>query len=185
MNARQEAVFLDRDGTVTESPPLGDYVREPGALRLVPGAGAAIARLNASGRAVVLVTNQRWIGANFERIAAYRWVHDRLCALLSAHTAHLDAHRWCPHQQWSCGCRKPAAGMILNAARVGNYDLGCSVTIGDSAVDVAAGQAAGTATVRVGAGDDGLRPTARAADLAEAVDVMGAVVGCGGWTRCP
>lgn len=183
MSVRREAIFLDRDGTVTESPPPGDYIRAPGALRLVPGAGAAVAQLNRSDRAVVLITNQRWVGTDPGRITSYRRVHDRLCALLTGYTAYLDAHRWCPHPRWSCGCRKPAAGMILDAARVGDYDLGASVTIGDSGADVAAGRAAGTATVRIGVGDDGPHPDARAADLAEAVDVADAVVAHGGWTR--
>lgn len=185
MSERRAAAFLDRDGTITEAQEPGAYVRAPDALRLAPGAGEAVARLNASGRAVVLVTNQRWIGADGGSMASYRRVHDRLHALLAGHGAHLDAHRCCPHPRWSCGCRKPAAGMILDAARAGGYDLGASVTIGDSVEDVAAGRAAGTATVRLGVGNDGLCPTARAVDLAEAVDVAEAVLGCGraGWGR--
>jgi D-glycero-D-manno-heptose 1,7-bisphosphate phosphatase len=49
-----KAVFLDRDGTVNEE--VG-YLADLSKLRLIPGAGAAIKRLNETGFKVVLVTN--------------------------------------------------------------------------------------------------------------------------------
>ena len=53
------AIFLDRDGTINEEV---DHLCDPDKLVLIPGAAAAVARLNALGIPVVVVTNQSGIG---------------------------------------------------------------------------------------------------------------------------
>ena len=53
--------FLDRDGTINHKPGAGSYVLAPDQLRLLPGAGNAIRRLNQADWRVVVVTNQRGI----------------------------------------------------------------------------------------------------------------------------
>src|SRR5207249_1071120 len=58
---KHRAVFLDRDGTIVDDPPPG-FLHEPGKVRLLPGAAAAIRRLNQTGWLVVIVTNQSGIG---------------------------------------------------------------------------------------------------------------------------
>ena len=57
-----KAVFLDRDGTVNEE--VG-YLADLSKLRLIPGAGAAIRRLNEAGFQVVLVTNQSGVARGY------------------------------------------------------------------------------------------------------------------------
>ena len=56
------AVFLDRDGTVTEE--VG-YLTSLDMLKLIRGAGAAIKRLNEAGYKVVLVTNQSGVARGY------------------------------------------------------------------------------------------------------------------------
>ena len=51
-------VFLDRDGTIIED---RDYPGDPGEVRLLPGAAAAIRRLNERHLPVIVVTNQSGI----------------------------------------------------------------------------------------------------------------------------
>ena len=53
------AVFLDRDGTLNEE--VG-YLHRPEDVVLIPGSAEAIARLNARGVPVIVVTNQAGIG---------------------------------------------------------------------------------------------------------------------------
>ena len=53
------AVFLDKDGTLTV--PDDGAITDPARLRLMPGAGEALARLQAAGLALVLVTNESGI----------------------------------------------------------------------------------------------------------------------------
>src|SRR5580704_15337432 len=90
-------VFLDRDGTINVKAPDGEYVTSPADMRLLPGAAAAIARLNAAGMRVILVTNQRWLSGPASDLAGYARVHARLEELLAAEGAHLDAAYYCPH----------------------------------------------------------------------------------------
>jgi D-glycero-D-manno-heptose 1,7-bisphosphate phosphatase len=58
------AVFIDRDGTLTEE--VG-YVNHPDRLKLLPRAAEAIRGLNAAGVAAVVVTKR---GEPVNRIAA-------------------------------------------------------------------------------------------------------------------
>ncbi|MEU3352492.1 HAD family hydrolase [Streptomyces sp. NPDC037389] len=140
--------FLDRDGTLNAKPPDGRYIRYPAELVLLPGAAEAVRELNAHGRRVVLVTNQRGVARRLMTSADLAAVHARLAALLRGHGAFLDAVYVCPHEVGECGCRKPLPGLLRAAMRdFRDIDPADSVMIGDSESDVLAGKAAGTGTV--------------------------------------
>lgn len=137
------AVFLDRDGTLVHD---RHYLSDPAALELLPGAAAAVARLNRAGLFVVLVTNQSGIGRGYFGEREYAAVHARLVALLAAEGARLDAAYHSPlapgdpdpgHE------RKPGAGMYLRAAREHALDPAASWYVGDRVRDVAAARALG------------------------------------------
>src|SRR2546430_10880572 len=70
--ATHRAVFLDRDGTIVEDP---GFLHEPGKVRVLPGAAAAIRRLNDAGWLVVTVSNQSGIARGLYDAAAYAAVH--------------------------------------------------------------------------------------------------------------
>lgn len=145
-------VFLDRDGTINVKAAAGEYIRSPAQLRLLPGAARAVAALNAAGLRTVLVTNQRWLSENGADPTCFAAIHERLERLLADEGARLDAAYHCPHPAAGCDCRKPLAGMLVRAAREHGFDLASSVMIGDSDTDVAAGRAAGAATILLRAG---------------------------------
>ena len=75
----KRAVFLDRDGTVNEE--VG-YLRDVADLRLIPGAGTAIKRLNDAGILVVLVTNQSGIARGYFSEGQLHEIHERLKQML-------------------------------------------------------------------------------------------------------
>jgi D-glycero-D-manno-heptose 1,7-bisphosphate phosphatase len=169
---RFSTVFLDRDGTVNVKATEGKYVTWPGDLALVPGAAVAISRLNAASVQVILVTNQRWLSA-LPDVAPYERVHARLEELLAERGAHLDAAYYCPHASGSCRCRKPAPGMLERAADERRFSLTDAVMIGDRESDIAAGRAAGTATILLSAERKRhSRANYVAADLDEAVRLI-------------
>jgi D-glycero-D-manno-heptose 1,7-bisphosphate phosphatase len=168
-----DTVFLDRDGTINVKASQGRYITSPVALVLIPGAATAIARLNAAAIRVVLVTNQRWLAGPAGDLSGYARVHACLEELLAAGGAHLDAAYFCPHERGRCGCRKPLPGMLQRAAADHGFGLGAAVMIGDSATDVAAGRAAGTRTILLGAAAPfSAGADLTAVDLAHAVDLL-------------
>jgi D-glycero-D-manno-heptose 1,7-bisphosphate phosphatase len=149
-------VFLDRDGTINVKPPEGEYVTSPDGLVLLPGAGRAVAWLNAAGIRTVLVTNQSWLSRSPENPARYAAIHARFAQLLAAEGARLDAAYHCPHAPAACDCRKPYPGMLRRAARDLRIELGQSAIIGDRDTDLMAGRAVGASAILVRAGEAGL-----------------------------
>ncbi|HWQ10634.1 MAG TPA: HAD family hydrolase [Holophaga sp.] len=148
------AVFLDRDGTLNEE--VG-YLHRPEEVVLVPGAAQAIARLNALGVPVVVVTNQAGIGRGTYGWEDFQAVTGRIAELLAAEGAHLDAVYAAPHHERGLGeyqhpdhpDRKPNPGMLLKAAAEHGLDLAASWMIGDKELDLEAGRRAGCRTALV------------------------------------
>lgn len=166
-------VFLDRDGTINVKAAEGEYIRSPAELVLLPGAGKAVAALNAAGLRTVLVSNQRWLSENSSEAEHFTSIQRRLDELLANHGAWLDAAYYCPHALDSCDCRKPLAGMLVRAAQEHAIDLAQSVMIGDSGTDMTAGRAAGTVTILLRTGNQAsLDADFVVDDLAAAVELI-------------
>lgn len=152
-----KAVFLDRDGTVNEE--VG-YLSDLKQLKLIPGAGAAIRRLNRAGFKVVLVTNQSGVARGYFPESFVHDTHALLEQMLRNEGARLDGIYYCPHHPTAgnsrytteCDCRKPGTGMIDRAARDLNVDVKKSYVVGDKWSDVELGQRAGAHTILVRSG---------------------------------
>jgi D-glycero-D-manno-heptose 1,7-bisphosphate phosphatase len=156
----RRAVFLDRDGTLIEERGYLDRLEN---LKPFPWTTDAIRLLNRAGFATVIITNQSAIGRGIIDEAFLRQVHAAFDAHLARGRARIDAYYFCPHHpdaeipqfRQTCGCRKPAPGMIDQACREMGIDPRQSVMVGDRWLDVACGQAAGTRTVLVRSGHGG------------------------------
>jgi D-glycero-D-manno-heptose 1,7-bisphosphate phosphatase len=138
-DARRRAVFLDRDGTIVDDPAPG-FLHEPGKVRLLPGAGHAIHRLNDAGWLVITASNQSGIARGLYDAAAYTAVQRRLVELLAPHAARLDADYSCPHHPavtGPCECRKPGVKLFHDAQAALGLDLARSYWVGDRLSDVA------------------------------------------------
>lgn len=152
-----KAVFFDRDGTVIVE--VG-YLSDLKQLALIPGAGAAIKRLNEAGFKVVLVTNQSGIARGYFTEEFVHETHAFLARMLQAEGARFDGVYYCPHHPKSgssrytreCGCRKPGTGMLDQAAKDLDIDVKKSFVVGDKWSDVELGQRAGAASVLVASG---------------------------------
>ena len=143
MTAARPGVFLDRDGCVVDE--LG-FLVDADATRLLPGAAAAVARLNRAGIPVVLVTNQSAVARGLLDEDGLARIHARMAELLAAEDAHLDLVLHCPHHPEftaACPCRKPEPGMLLEGAERLGLDLERSWMVGDAARDLEAGRRAG------------------------------------------
>jgi histidinol-phosphate phosphatase family protein len=131
----RKAVFLDLNGTLV----LPIQVEKPGELRLIPGAGEAVARLSAAGYLCPVVTVQSRISKRFFTIDEFLCRFHELSAELSEEGAILLGPYVCPHRfSEPCSCKKPQTLLYEQAAEEYGIDLGQSFVIGDSADDVAA-----------------------------------------------
>jgi D-glycero-D-manno-heptose 1,7-bisphosphate phosphatase len=151
------AVFIDRDGTLTEE--VG-YVNHPARLRLLPRSAEAIRRLNAASVAAVVVTNQAGIARGYFSEAVLDDTHAALVAQLKDAGASLDGLYACIHHpsegappyRAECECRKPKPGLLLRAASELDLDLRASTMVGDKASDLVPGRAVGARAVLVRTG---------------------------------
>lgn len=149
---QRKAVFLDRDGVINVDVNL---LSSPDQLTLIEGAADAIRKINQAGYLAIVVTNQPVIARNLCSLEELDTIHQTLETLLGKQGAYLNAIYYCPHHpdagypeerkeyKIPCTCRKPAPGMLLQAANDWNIDLNNSYMIGDSDRDVEAGQRAG------------------------------------------
>jgi D-glycero-D-manno-heptose 1,7-bisphosphate phosphatase len=139
-------LFLDRDGVIIVDT---HYLGRAEDVRLIEGSAGAIARCNAVGVKVIVVTNQAGIGRGYYGWEDFQAVQKALSAQLSAAGAHLDAVLACAYHAEGLGTlrvanhpwRKPNPGMILEAASRLNINLARSWIVGDRAHDLMAGQA--------------------------------------------
>jgi histidinol-phosphate phosphatase family protein len=139
------AAFLDRDGTINEKAPEGDYITTTERFRFLEGAEQAVRMLAGDGWRVVVVTNQRGVALGRMTLEDVDRVNERM--------AHLPISGVfvCPHERGSCDCRKPGTGLFEQArAAFPEIEFERSVVIGDAESDMLAGRAIGARTFRVG-----------------------------------
>jgi histidinol-phosphate phosphatase family protein len=156
---RPRAVLFDRDGTLVIDVP---YNGDPGRVRLVDGAREAIDRLRAERIPTAVVSNQSGVARGLLSLDDVEAVNRRVEELLG------PMGRWwiCPHApDDGCGCRKPAPGLVLRAARALGVRVEDCVVIGDTGADLEAARAAGARGVLVP------NPVTRAEEIAAAEDV--------------
>jgi len=140
---RPHAVLLDRDGTLVVDVP---YNGDPSRVVAMPGARQAVQRLRAAGIALAVVSNQSGVARGLATEGDVSAVNRRIEAELGP----LGPWFVCPHgPDDGCGCRKPAPGMVLAAARALGVRPADCVLIGDTGADVEAAHAAGARAVLV------------------------------------
>lgn len=151
---KRPAVFFDRDNTLIVS---DGYLGDPSKVVLVDGAAEIVARVRSLGYAVVVFSNQSGVARGMFTEDDVHRVNARLDELLADHNpqAVIDRHEFCPfHPEGTVAeyakesdLRKPAAGMIHQAAEKLALDLARSWVIGDAPRDIEAGKSAGCRTI--------------------------------------
>ncbi len=156
------AAFVDRDGVINQLVPDPDTGLPESPLctedvALIPGAASALGRLAAAGLRLVGVSNQPAAAKGSVGLEQLGLVQARVEALLADANLHFDAFRICVHHpngtvpKLTCECdrRKPAPGMLLDAAKQLGIDLGASCMIGETDAHILAGAAAGCRTILI------------------------------------
>ena len=148
------AVFLDRDGVVNKE--VG-YITSIEQVEIYDFAREAIDMFHDAGWKVIIVTNQSAIAKGMLTEIKLNEIHKYFIECLN-----VDDIFYCPHYppvdeeimpyNIYCNCRKPAPGMIIEAAKKHNIDLKKSYLIGERESDILAGKNAQVSTVLVKTG---------------------------------
>jgi D-glycero-D-manno-heptose 1,7-bisphosphate phosphatase len=185
------AVFVDRDGVLNELVPdpesgLPESPLRPEDVRLRPGVATPLKELAAAGYLLVGASNQPAAAKGKVTLDQLAAVQGRALELLAAEGARFDDFKVCLHHPegtvegltGTCDCRKPAPGMLLEAAAEHSIDLTASWMIGDTDTDVEAGRNAGVRTVLLeypGSShkrSGGAQPSFRSTDLQGAIGAI-------------
>jgi D,D-heptose 1,7-bisphosphate phosphatase len=184
----QKAVFIDRDGTLNAE--VGKYITTPELLNIYHGTGGALNKLNSMEWRTILITNQPVIARGECTLEQLGKIHAKLEMEMAKSKAHFDKIYICPHHpdkgftgelpelKIYCSCRKPRAGMFLQAKKDLNIDLSKSWHIGDSTADLGAAINAGVSSITVETGYGGLddkysyQPEFSAPSFPQAVDFI-------------
>jgi D-glycero-D-manno-heptose 1,7-bisphosphate phosphatase len=158
----RRAAFVDRDGVINELVPdpvsgLAESPLEVGAVRLINGAAEGLRALAGAGYLLVGASNQPAAAKGTVSLAATEAIQRRVLDLLAAEGVRFDGFHLCLHHPdgvvaeltGSCDCRKPAPGMLLDAAGELGIALDRSWMVGDTDADMQAGRAAGCRTALV------------------------------------
>ena len=138
------ALFFDRDGTLMKEV---DHCHHPEKVKAMEGALSALKKAHEQGWYNVIITNQSGIGRGYFTENEFEAVQKELHRQLEGF---IDATYMSPDLPNTDSLRrKPAPGMLLEAAAELGIDLPASFMIGDRSSDIDAGKAAGCRTILV------------------------------------
>lgn len=161
-------LILDRDGVINKESKA--FIKCPAEWTPIPGSLEAIARANAAGYRVVVLSNQSGLARKVLDIRALHLVHQTMHQRLAEVGGRIEAIFFCPHgSEAECPCRKPRPGLFHDLASRLHVSLEGVPAIGDRERDVVAARAAGAMPilVRTGHGE---------ATLAQGPDMSGVEV---------
>src|SRR3954469_10338185 len=136
MAARRKAIFLDKDGTLIPDIP---YNVNPDLITLKPGVIEGLKLLKDKGYTFVVISNQAGVARGYFKYDDLKKVSEKLDVLLNPEGIQIEGFYFCPHHPAgiiseytiACDCRKPAPGMILQAANELEIDIEKSWMVGD------------------------------------------------------
>jgi D-glycero-D-manno-heptose 1,7-bisphosphate phosphatase len=166
------AVFVDRDGTLIHD---ADYCSDPKQVQPIDGVPGALRKLKDHGYKIIVITNQSGIGRGFFTVDQYRAVEAEVSRQIGPEL--IDATYFCPDVPGQPSkCRKPAPGMVQQAAREHRIDLSRSFLIGDKEIDAECAHNAGVRSIRVRTGFDKMTDGSSADWVAEDVPAAAEII---------
>lgn len=147
------AIILDRDGVINRD--SVNFIKSVGEWEALPGSLEAIARLSAAGWRVAVCTNQSGVARGLLDARTLDAIHEHMRTQVRGLGGQVHGIYVCPHgPDQGCGCRKPAPGLLLTAARSLGFVLAGTPVVGDAARDMAAAASVDARPIRVRTGKD-------------------------------
>jgi D-glycero-D-manno-heptose 1,7-bisphosphate phosphatase len=144
-------LLLDRDGVINED--SADFVKSPAEWIPIPGSIRAIARANALGFKVVVVSNQSGLARGLFDIEQLNRIHRHMLDEVERDGGHIEAIFFCPHLPADdCRCRKPKTYLLEDIASRLAIDLHRAYLVGDRSADIDAALALGIHPILVRTG---------------------------------
>lgn len=149
---KKPAVFLDRDGVLTEE---RGYVCSEKELKIFNFTAGCIQKIKQKGYWTIVITNQSGVARGFFSLQTLQQMNYYL-----KRESGVDAIYYCPHYEKGivskyaikCHCRKPEIGLIEMACNDFNIDMDKSIMVGDRESDIELGKNAGIRTVLLESG---------------------------------
>ncbi|MFA5089647.1 MAG: HAD family hydrolase [Candidatus Omnitrophota bacterium] len=181
-----KAVFLDRDGVINRYPGDREYVKSWDEFFFLPKVKTALKRLSDKGFRIFVISNQAGVGKGVYSKGALDLITQNMLREFSLDKISISGVYYCTHRQEdNCSCRKPKSGLIDMAVtqilKNGiTLDRAKSYFIGDTILDMQAGESAGLTTILVFSGKERrdnknnwkIQPDYTAGDLSEAADII-------------
>lgn len=171
------AIFLDRDGVLCVEK---SYITCLEQLEIFPYTTECVDQIHRKGFLAICITNQSAVARGMLSEAELEIIHQYLMNITG-----LDGLYYCPHHpkgigryRCVCDCRKPGTGLIEQAVKEYDVDVGHSYMVGDRASDILCGKHAGIRTVLLESGygtahlEYLVEPDAICVDLREFVQLL-------------
>ena len=149
--AIKRIILIDRDGTINERPPIGEYITMWDRFHWIQENVEAMELLAKKGFRFIVLSNQAGIARGMIHPRELERINQRMVAELGSRGIDVVDVYVCPHH-WDekCSCRKPEPGLFFNVSRDHLLRMDRTVYIGDDPRDCLAAFNAECLSILVG-----------------------------------